>query len=61
MHELPTGFMSGAVERHLRKVAGDFLKYDGKNNFALWKTYMRIQLDNHWLKTRRLKSLAVAT
>lgn len=44
IHGLSVGFMLETIGKHLGKVIGDFLKYDVKNNFVLWKTFMCIHV-----------------
>lgn len=44
IRNLPMGFMMESVGKQLGNFFGEFLKYDTKNNSAIWREYMRILL-----------------
>ncbi|XP_074336796.1 uncharacterized protein LOC141673970 [Apium graveolens] len=42
--DLPSGFMSEVVGKHLGDFFGEFLEYDSKNNSSLGREFMRIKV-----------------
>lgn len=44
IHELPVGYMTEAVGKALGNFFGDFLEYDAKNNFSIWRECMRLRI-----------------
>lgn len=44
MHNVPTGFMSEAVGKHIGNDIFNFLEYNVKNNFDFWRVFMRIRV-----------------
>ncbi|KAK6143054.1 hypothetical protein DH2020_023402 [Rehmannia glutinosa] len=45
IYDLPVGYMRENVGKQLENFVGNFLEYDGNNNSAIWRTYMRIMVE----------------
>lgn len=43
-HNLPIGFMSELVGKHLANYIGEFVDYDPSNNSCVWRAYMRLRV-----------------
>lgn len=43
-HNLPVGFMSELVGKHLANYIGEFVDYDPSNNTSVWRAYMRLRV-----------------
>lgn len=43
-HNLPVGFMSELVGKHLANYIGEFVDYDPSNNSCVWRAYMRLRV-----------------
>lgn len=41
---LPVGFMTEMIGKHLGNYIGEFLEYDDNNNTGFWRMYMRIKV-----------------
>lgn len=44
IYDLPTGFMTKAVNQQLGNFFGQFLEYDHKNNTSIWRELMRLRV-----------------
>lgn len=44
VHNIPIGFMTEVVGRHLGNYIGEFVEYDSSNNSSIWGNYMRIRV-----------------
>lgn len=44
IHDLPTGFISEVVGKQLGNFFGEFLLYDTKNNFSIWRDFIRVKI-----------------
>lgn len=44
VHNIPIGFMSEAIGKHIGNTVGSFLKYDAKNSSDFWRLYMRVRI-----------------
>lgn len=44
IHDLPAGFMTPVIGKHLRNYIGSLMEYDENNNVGVWRTFMRIKV-----------------
>lgn len=44
VHNVPVGFMSKSVGKHIGNSVGAFLEYDAKNYADFWRDFMRIRV-----------------
>lgn len=44
VHNLPVGFMTKLVGKHLANYIREFVDYDTSNNSSVWRSYMRLRV-----------------